>query len=167
MDHRVLGNFNRSGQAGQPVQNRSAAGVNRPFEIAFQNHGFVSDLALTHNDAVEDSSRARRQRAERMRGARVNELAVDHRAMKLHGLLGAAQNSFKLAPEESRSWRGPPLAREHARHLVVNIDRRQTLESSQLRQRSRQVGIKAQQSDIDRNPAIVQPVPFRAAWQRR
>src|SRR5208337_2790333 len=115
----------------------------RPFKIAFQNHGLVSNLALARNDAVEDSSRHRCQRAERTRGACVNKLAVDHRAMKLHRPFGAAQNSFKLAPEESRSRFRPPLSREHPRHLVVNSDSRQTLESSQLRQRSSQVGIKA------------------------
>ena len=138
------------------MQDGAAAGAHIPLQVAFQNHGFMTGLARAADRAVQHSARGRRQRAEVARRPRMNELALHHRAVKRRWPLWAAQNSLQLSPEGSRAVLRLPLACQSARDFIVKINRRQPSESRQTCQRRGQIGIKAQQANIDGNPSILE-----------
>ena len=49
VNDRIFGNLNRTFNSSEAMKYRAAAGIDRAAQLAFQNHGFVPDLALAAN----------------------------------------------------------------------------------------------------------------------
>ena len=110
------------------MQDGAATGGYRHVQVALQNHCLMPNLAAGADHAVQHAARPRRQRPEAPRRPHMKKLALHHRAVKRRRPLGRAQNSNQFSPERSGIGSRLPLTRQPARHLIVEIDRRDGLE---------------------------------------